>query len=141
MRTRTFAIVGTAVATMMFGPALDVHAASGYRVTVTCSVPKSQPERQLAPDSCLNYVPDGTQTYTALVRDSRGKPVKGVTVTWTDSDTNDALFRVNQNPCRTDVAGTCSAELVDRHPKVGERITVRATVAGTSGTGYLRFAR
>jgi hypothetical protein len=35
-------------------------------------VPNGQPERQLAPNHCLNYIPDGTQTYTAQVRDSSG---------------------------------------------------------------------
>lgn len=119
MRTRTVAILGFAAATMVLWPVLDAHAANGYRVSVTCSVPRAQPERQLAPDSCLNYVPDGTQTYTAHVRDSNGKPVKGVAVTWSDSDTNDALFRLNQTPCTTDAAGNCSAELVDRHPGQG----------------------
>ncbi|WP_374968276.1 Ig-like domain-containing protein [Terrabacter sp. BE26] len=104
-------------------------------------MPKTQPERQLAPNSCLNYVPDGTQTYTAKVRDSSGSPVAGVVVSWSDSDAQDALFRVNQNPCVTNSAGSCSAELVDRHPKAGEKITVTASVKGASGTGFLTFRR
>src|SRR5690349_25180062 len=59
------------------GLTLPAQAATGYRVTVTCTVPKSQPERQLAPNPCPNYVPDGTQTYTAKVRNSSGSPVAG----------------------------------------------------------------
>lgn len=108
-------------------------------VTVTCDVPKSQPERQLAPNSCLNYVPDGTQTYTALVRNGRGQPVAGVKVVWGDSDVKDAHFRVNQTPCYTSSAGTCSAEVKDTAPKSGEKITVKAHASGYIGTGYLTF--
>lgn len=130
-----------AAAAAVGGLALPAQAAGAYRVTVTCSVPKAQPERQLAPNSCLNYIPDGTQTYTAKVRDSSGKAVRGVVVTWTDSDAQDALFRINQNPCTTNSAGTCSAELVDRHPKAGERIVVTASAGGSSGSGYLTFTR
>ena len=66
-----FVMVASAAATVL--PA----SAAGRTVTVTCDVPRSQPERQLAPNSCLNYVPDGTQTYTALVRNSSGNPVLG----------------------------------------------------------------
>ena len=130
-----------AVAAAVGGLALPAQAAVSYRVTVTCSVPKSQPERQLAPNSCLNYLPDGTQTYTAKVRDSSGKAVRGVVVTWADSDAQDALFRINQNPCTTNSAGTCSAELVDKHPKAGEKINITASAGGSSGSGYLTFTR
>jgi hypothetical protein len=130
-----------AAAAAVGGLAPPAQAAVSYRVTVTCSVPKSQPERQLAPNSCLNYLPDGTQTYTAKVRDSSGSPVRGVVVKWTDSDAQDALFRVNQNPCVTNSAGSCSAELLDRHPKTGERIVVTASAGGSSGSGYLTFTR
>ncbi|GAA2020862.1 hypothetical protein GCM10009740_06650 [Terrabacter terrae] len=135
------ASVASLASVVAVGPALPAQAATGYRVTVTCTVPKSQPERQLAPNSCLNYVPDGTQTYTAKVRNSSGSPVAGVTVSWSDSDAQDALFRINQNPCVTGSSGSCSAELVDRHPKAGEKITVTASVKGASGTGYLTFKR
>ncbi len=114
-------------------------AATSYRITVTCAVPEHQSERQLGPNSCLNYIPDGTQTYTAKVRDRSGRPVAGVWVRWTDSDREDARFRSAQTPCRTGSHGTCSAELVDRHPRGGERITVTATVAGSSARGYLTF--
>lgn len=139
---RGMAIMGVvAAAAGVTGLAPPAQAAVTYRVTVTCTVPSSQPERQLAPNSCLNYLPDGTQTYTAKVRDSSGSPVRGIVVTWTDSDSQDALFRLNQNPCVTNSAGSCSAELVDRHPKAGEKITVTASVKGASGTGYLTFKR
>ena len=141
MRRGTAMMGVVASAAALGGLALPAQAAGTYRVTVTCTVPKSQPERQLAPNSCLNYVPDGTQTYTAKVRDSSGSPVRGVVVSWSDSDAQDALFRVNQNPCVTNSAGSCSAELVDRHPKAGEKITVTASVKGASGTGYLTFKR
>jgi hypothetical protein len=131
----------------MVGLAPQANAAttSGLRVTVTCSVPKAQPERQLAANSCLNYLPDGTQTFTAHVRDSSGKAVAGATVRWTDSDTRDAQFRAAQNPCVTGINGTCSAEIVDTHPSAGEKITVTATAtklgATGNGTGYLTLAR
>ena len=115
------------------------HAGTNYRVKVTCTVPKHQPERQLASNWCLNYLPDGTQTFTAHVKDSSGHPVAGATVQWTDSDSRDAHFRAKQNPCTTGSRGTCSAELVDTRPKSGEKITVTATVGGVSGKGYLSF--
>ena len=115
------------------------EAATSYQVRVTCTVPKGQPERQLAPNSCLNYVPDGTQTYNAKVRNGSGNPVAGVWVQWTDSNTRDARFRPAQNPCKTNLRGVCSAELVDTNPRAGERITVKATVGGSSAVGYLTF--
>jgi hypothetical protein len=120
-------------------PALDAQAAGSYRVRVTCSVPTSQPERQLAANSCLNYVPDGTQTYVAHVTTSAGRPAAGVTVHWTESDAKDAHFRLNQNPCVTNASGVCQAEVKDTNPKRGERITVTATVGGSSAKGYLTF--
>jgi hypothetical protein len=118
--------------------AAPAQAATTYSVTVTCTVPKSQPERQLAPDSCLNYIPDDTQTFTAKVRKSDGTAAKGVSVQWTDSATN-AHFRVAQNPCVTNSSGVCSAELVVNHPKHGQKITVTATSGGASDHGYLTF--
>ncbi|MDQ2756007.1 MAG: Ig-like domain-containing protein [Actinomycetota bacterium] len=120
------------------GSALPASAAL-RSVTVTCDVPKSQPERQLAPNSCLNYLPDGTQTYTALVRNGNGQPVAGVKVVWSESDAKDAHFRVNQTPCYTNSAGTCSAEVKDTAPRSGERVTVKAHSSGYVGTGYLTF--
>ena|SRR6476661_8105093 len=118
--------------------AAPAQAAGSYSVTVTCSVPKSQPERQLAPDSCLNYVPDGTQTFTAKVRKSDGTAARGVTVQWTDSAAN-ANFRLAQNPCVTNSSGVCSAELVVNRPKRGQKVTVTATAGGGSDHGYLTF--
>lgn len=115
--------------------------ATTYRVRVRCDVPRSQPERQLAPNHCMNYLPDGTQTYTARVRNGRGKPVAGVWVRWTDSDRGDANFRLRQNPCRTGPRGFCSAEFDDDRPRAGEKITVRATVRGASARGFLTFRR
>lgn len=117
------------------------NAGTGYRVTMTCSVPKLQADRQLASNSCLNYLPDGTQTFTAQVRNSSGSAARGAVVRWSDSDTQDAHFRLNQNPCVTNSAGSCSAELVDTHPKAGEKITVTATAQGASSVGYLTFQR
>lgn len=131
--------MSAAAATGLSVPALPATAGSGYRVTVTCSVPSSQPERQLASNSCLNYLPDGTQTFVAHVRDGSGSPVARVTVQWTDSDSRDAHFRTKQNPCVTTSSGTCSAEILDTHPRAGERVTVTATAGGSSGTGYLTF--
>jgi hypothetical protein len=115
------------------------NAGTNYRVTVTCTVPNRQPERQLASNWCLNYLPDGTQTFTAHVKDGSGHPVAGATVKWTDSDSRDARFRAAQNPCTTGSRGTCSAELADTHPRSGEKITVTATVSGVSAKGYLSF--
>lgn len=116
-----------------------VPASATTVVAVTCSVPKSQPERQLASNSCLNYIPDGTQTYTALVKNLKGYPRSGITVTWRTSDTADSHFRINQNPCVTDATGTCSAEIKDIAPYKGEKITVTAVTSTASGTGYLTF--
>jgi hypothetical protein len=118
--------------------AVPAQAATTYTVTVTCTVPKSQPERQLAPDSCLNYLPDGTQTFIAKVRKGDGTAAAGMTVKWTDSATN-AHFRLAQNPCTTNSSGVCSAELVVSHPKRGQKVTVTATSGGASDKGYLTF--
>lgn len=115
--------------------------ATSYRVRVRCDVPKSQPERQLAPNHCMNYLPDGTQTYTARVRDGRGNPVARVWVRWADSDRGDANFRLRQNPCRTGPRGFCSAEFDDDRPRAGEKVTLRAIVGGKSARGYLTFRR
>jgi hypothetical protein len=109
-----------------------------YRLTVTCKVPKGSPERQLAPNSCMNYLPDGTQTYTVHVVND-GRPVAGVTVRWSDSDDGDAWFRVTNNPCVTGSDGTCSDELVDKSPHAGEKITVTATAGSSTAKGYLTF--
>lgn len=134
--TVTLALVFAAAATL---PVPAATAAGGYRVTVTCTVPKTQPERQLTPNSCLNYVPDGTQTYVARIRDANGRAVSGVWVTWTDSDAKDAHFRLAQNPCKTGSNGTCQAEVKDTNPRPGEKITITATAGGASSTGYLTF--
>jgi Bacterial Ig-like domain (group 1) len=103
--------------------------------------PPNQQQRQLAANSCLNYLPDGTQTFIARVKNSNGNAVSGVTVKWSDSDSNDAAFRSKQNPCTTGSGGTCSAELFDTHPRDGEKITVAATAGGSTGKGYLSFTR
>jgi hypothetical protein len=137
---RKAAIAFTAIlAAAATAPTLTAEAADSYQVRVTCTVPKSQPERQLAPNSCLNYIPDGTQTYVAHVRTSSGRAAVGVTVRWTDSDAKDAHFRLAQNPCTTNSAGTCQAELKDTNPKPGEKITVTATAGGSSAKAYLTF--
>ena len=132
-----------AVALGLATPAIPAAAlpatTQSYHVTVTCKVPKSQPHRRLAHNSCLNYLRDGTQTYVAHVKDSAGNPVSGVTVTWADSDSTDASFRAARNPCVTGSHGTCSDELADSHPTSGERITITATAGGSSATGYLTF--
>ena len=130
----------TSEARVVAEPSIHIEATS-YRLRVRCDVPKSQPERQLAPNHCMNYLPDGTQTYTARVRNGRGKPVAGVWVRWTDSDRGDANFRLRQNPCRTGPKGFCSAEFDDDQPRAGERITVRAAVGGASARGFLTFRR
>ncbi|HYO34143.1 MAG TPA: Ig-like domain-containing protein [Nocardioidaceae bacterium] len=145
-RTRICLLAGLAGVTAASGwvsvaSAPTTEAATSYQVRVTCTVPKGQPERQLAPNSCLNYIPDGTQTYNARVRNSSGNPVAGVWVQWTDSNSRDARFRPAQTPCKTNLNGVCSAELVDTNPQAGERITVRATVGGSSAAGYLTFRR
>ncbi|MDX6309684.1 MAG: hypothetical protein QOI06_2730 [Nocardioidaceae bacterium] len=110
-----------------------------YQLTVTCKVPKTSPQRQLAPNWCLNYLPDETQTYTAHVKNGDGHPVAGVTVKWRDSDDQDAWFRVTNNPCVTGSHGKCSDELVDKNPHSAEKITVTATAGGTTAKGYLSF--
>jgi hypothetical protein len=112
--------------------------AATYHVKVSCTVPKNQQERQLAPNSCMNYLPDGTQTFKAKVTDGSGDPVAGVQVQWADSSSS-ARFRVANNPCTTNSSGVCSDELVETKPRKGEKITVTATVGGSSGTGYLTF--
>jgi hypothetical protein len=113
--------------------------AISYRVTVTCKVPRTSPERQLAPNWCLNYLPDGTQTFTAHVTTGDRHPLAGVTVIWSDSDNTDASFRLISNPCVTGSDGTCSAELADKSPHSGEKITVTATAGGAAAKGYLSF--
>lgn len=112
---------------------------SGYRIHITCKTP--QPERQLSPKDCLNYLPDGTQTYTAHVTDSAGHPVAGVLVKFSDSDRVDAHFRYRHIKGRTDRTGRFSDELVDTQPKSGEiiRATVTIVSSGASATGTLRF--
>jgi len=110
---------------------------TGRTVKVTCSA--YPPPRQLAPNSCLNYIPDGTQTYTALVRDGQGRPQRGVSVSWHTSDGADSHFRVNQTPCKTNASGVCSAEIKDMAPKPGEKITITAVTSGASGIGHLTF--
>ena len=138
MRKSTIALSALLAATATT-PVLTAEAAGTYQIRVTCTVPRTQPERQLAPNSCLNYVPDGTQTYVAHVTTSSGRPAAGVTVRWTDSDARDAHFRLNQNPCVTNASGTCQAELKDTHPRPGEKITITATAGGSSANGYLTF--
>jgi hypothetical protein len=139
------AVTAVTVAGLVAGaPQASADTVTSIRVTVTCSVPDGQPERQLARNSCLNYLWDETQTYTARVRDSNGDPVPDVVVEWTDSDPLDAHFRILQNPCVTGPDGTCSAELVDRQPFDGEEITVIATATALgfsdTGRGHLTFA-
>jgi hypothetical protein len=114
-------------------------AAGPYRIRVTCTVPKGQPERQLAPNACLNYVPDGTQTYIARVVNGAGRPMAGVSVRWTDTDIKDANFRIPQNPCKTSASGQCSAEVRDTKPRPGEKLTITATAGGSSANGFLTF--
>ncbi|OLP72787.1 hypothetical protein BJM39_02210 [Salmonella enterica subsp. enterica serovar Javiana] len=140
--TRRTALVVSVSASVLTGLVLlaaPADAATTYKVEVTCTVPARQPERQLAPDSCLNYVPDGTQTYTAKVRKADGSAAVGVTVTWSDNATN-AHFRLAQNPCTTNSKGVCSAELVVKNPRKGQKVTVTATVGGSFDYGYLTFA-
>jgi hypothetical protein len=118
--------------------AAPAQAAGGYKVKVTCTVPSHQQERQLAPNSCFNYLPDGTQTFTAKVTNGSGKAVVGAVVQWSDSASN-AAFRSGNNPCVTGRNGTCSDEIVVTRPKASQKITVTATSNGASGTGYLSF--
>ena len=61
-------------------PAGMANAAGTYHVVVTCTVPNIESERQLAPNHCLNYLPDGTQTITAKGTNSKRRPVSGVRV-------------------------------------------------------------
>ena len=122
----------------MFLPAGVANAAATYQVTVTCTVPRSQPERQLAPNHCLNYLPDGTQTFNAKVTDSRGRAVSGVKVYWSD-DSDKAKFRVRNNPCTTGSDGRCSDELVVNNPRRDMVIKVTGTVGSSSAVGYLSF--
>lgn len=133
----TGALGAVGMAFALIAPVAPAEAAT-YHVRVTCSVPKSQPERQLAPNSCLNYLPDGTQTFTARVTNSNGVAVAGVKVQWSDSSST-AQFRLSNNPCTTGTNGKCSDELVETRPRHGEKITVTATVGGSSGVGYLTF--
>src|SRR3954452_19000129 len=102
MRKSAIVVTALLATTAAATPALSAQAAGSYQIRVTCSVPKSQPERQLASNSCLNYIPDGTQTYVAHVTDTSGQPAAGVTVRWTDSDTKDAHIRRAQATCVTD---------------------------------------
>jgi Bacterial Ig-like domain (group 1) len=141
MRTLTAVGAAASVSAMsLVGLALPAEAATGYQVKVTCTVPQNQPERQLAPNWCLNYLPDETQTFTATVLDAGGNPVGGVTVDWSDNDpTQVAHFRFRQNPCVTGADGTCSAEFVDHDATPGESTTVRATIDGDVGRGRITF--
>lgn len=138
MYRRLYAMGAAVVAAGALVPAGMANAAGTYHVVVTCTVPKIQSERQLAPNHCLNYVPDGTQTFTAKVTNSKGRAVSGVRVTWSDNSTK-AAFRTGNNPCTTGSNGTCSDELVVRSPKRGMEVTVKATAGGSSGVGYLSF--
>jgi hypothetical protein len=135
---RLGAIVAAAAAVPLVFSASPAHAAT-YTVTVTCKVPRLQPERQLAPNHCLNYLPDATQTFIATVTDAAGQPVPGVWVAWSDNSPS-AKFRVKKNPCMTDATGRCSDELVDRDLQSGKVIEVTAKVGSDTGTGYLSFS-
>ena len=128
-------VVGMAIA--LIAPTAPAEAAT-FHVKVTCTVPKSQPQRQLAPNSCLNFIPDGTQTYSARVTDSNGRAVSGAQVQWADSATN-AQFRVSNNPCTTGTNGRCSDELVVTRPRAGQVIKVTASFGGATGVGFLTF--
>lgn len=128
-------VVGIAIA--LVASTAPAEAAT-FHVKVTCTVPKSQPQRQLAPNSCLNFVPDGTQTFAVRVTDSNGRAVSGASVQWTDSATN-AQFRVSKNPCTTATNGRCSDELVVTRPRAGQMIQVTATFGGSAGVGFLTF--
>lgn len=132
------------VAVVLGGVALPVGAADAaadtttYTVVVTCTVPRRQAERQLAANHCMNYLPDGTQTYNATVTDSNGRAVQGVRVYWTD-DSAAARFRVKRNPCTTGSNGMCSDELVVRKPRADMQVQVTATVGDSQAVGYLSF--
>ena len=142
MRKRNAVVMSTAtyllVPAALVGSVAPASAVTNYHVKVTCTVPQSQPERQLASNSCFNYVPDGTQTYNARVTNGAGNPVAGVQVKWTDSSSS-AHFRVANNPCTTNFNGVCSDELVENKPARGKKIKVTATAGGGSGVGYLTF--
>lgn len=135
---RLLILVSALTAPVLVGTATPA-ASSGYRIHITCKTP--QPERQLSPKDCLNYLPDGTQTFTARVTDSAGHPVAGVLVKFTDSDLRDAHFRLRHDRGRTDRTGRFSDELVDRHPRRGEiiRATVTIVSSGARDSGTLRF--
>ncbi len=137
-------LVGAA-AVALTGASLTVSAppaaAQDYTVRVTCKVPPKQHERKMARNWCMNYLPDGDQTFAAHVRNGRGNPVSGVTVRWTDRDNDDAYFRPKQTPCTTGPRGRCSAEIVDRHPRDREKFAVFATAVGSTGKGYLSFTK
>jgi len=113
--------------------------ADTYTVHISCTVPKGQGWRQLSPKSCQNVITDHGQTFTAKVRNSRGHPVAGVRVTFTDNDAVDAHFRTRNQVCMTDSTGKCSDELVDSAPKHGEVIKATASIGGSSDTGSLVF--
>ena len=115
-------------------------AAPNWRVKVTCTVPDSQPERQLARNWCFNYVPDRTQTYTARVINGDGDPVAGARVKWSDSSSS-AYFRVPNNPCTTNRRGVCSDELVERRPRKGKKVKITATAGGATGGAWLTFQK
>ena len=124
---------------VLCGSPASAEAASGLQIEITCDVPKAEPDRQLASNSCLNYLPDGTQTFVAHVTNTSGRPQAGVTVKWTDSDAKDAHIRQRQVTCVTDAKGTCQAEIKDTNPQRGEKITVTAAVTGNTAKGYLTF--
>jgi hypothetical protein len=128
-------VVGMAIA--LIAPVAPADAAT-FHLNVTCTVPKSQPQRQLAPNSCLNFLPDGTQTFAVRVTDSNGRAVPGVRVQWTDSSMT-AQFRVRHNPCTTATNGSCADELVVTRPRTGQMIQVTATFGGSTGVGFLTF--
>ena len=138
MRKSTCCLGAVGIAVALIAPTVPAEAAT-FHVKVTCTVPKSQPQRQLARNSCLNFVPDGTQTYTARVTDSSGHAVVGAQVQWSDSSTS-AQFRLAKNPCTTGTNGKCSDELVESHPRKGEKIKITATFGSATGTGFLTFA-
>lgn len=144
--TRSRRLAGiAALATGVVAPALAAHPAAAaetattYRVVVTCKVPRLQPERQLAPNHCMNYLPDGTQTFVATVTDSSGRRVQGVRVSWSD-DSSLAQFRVRKNPCTTGSDGSCGDELVVKRPTRSLVVTVTATVGAATAKGYLSFS-
>jgi len=145
-RSRTRRLAGvTALAAGVVAPALAAHPAAAaetattYHVVVTCKVPRLQPERQIAPNHCMNYLPDGTQTFDATVTDGSGRRVQGVRVSWSDNSTL-AAFRVRKNPCTTGSNGSCGDELVVKRPSRCLVVTVTATVGSATAKGYLSFS-